>query len=145
MRVHSGEKPYDCRVCGKRFSERSNQARHMLIHSDEKPHKCSVCDKTFIQKNHLTTHQRLKHHMCPVCEERFTDDESLEEHLRTHVEDGTVDKSVLKPYSWSAQRPYSCSDCGKGFKFCDQRFTDDEKLKEHLRTHRTEPYIRTYS
>ena len=32
MRVHTGEKPFECHVCHRRFSEKENLKRHFLIH-----------------------------------------------------------------------------------------------------------------
>ena len=47
MRIHTNEKPYECDVCEKRFSDSGNLKKHMRIHTNEKPYECDVCDKAF--------------------------------------------------------------------------------------------------
>lgn len=55
LRTHTGEKPYQCKICGRQFSEQSNMKTHELIHREEKPFLC-VCGKGFVQKRFLRKH-----------------------------------------------------------------------------------------
>ena len=46
-RMHTGEKPYNCKECDSDLTLKSYMIVHMRTHTGEKPHKCTECEKTF--------------------------------------------------------------------------------------------------
>ena len=49
----AGDKPYQCKVCDKYFSQSSDLTVHMRVHTGDKPYQCKVCDKSFSRSSHL--------------------------------------------------------------------------------------------
>nr|XP_020859599.1 zinc finger protein 383-like isoform X2 [Phascolarctos cinereus] len=112
----AGERPFECRSCGKRFKRISCLSRHQKSHAEVKPHLCKECGKDFSQRSYLNEHQRIhtseKPYVCNECGKVFRQRSTLIRHWRTHT----------------GEKPYGCHQCGKAF-------IQQTKLTEHQRIH----------
>ena len=60
-RTHTGDKPLECEICGKRFSESSNLFKHRRTHNVKGMHECQLCGKDFHRLDQLRRHMGTNH------------------------------------------------------------------------------------
>ena len=57
--THTGELPYECDFCDRKFSMRCNKKRHIdEMHIKDKKHECDKCGKKFSRNYHLKRHRK---------------------------------------------------------------------------------------
>ncbi|XP_072317154.1 uncharacterized protein [Eucyclogobius newberryi] len=144
MRIHTKDKPYQCKVCGKSFRFSSYLQQHLIIHTGKRPYKCPDCGRAFAFLQNMKTHQKLhqeKPFRCSYCHKGYSEEIQLKQHLLSHKGDkphrcNICDKTFGLAYqlldhmnTHTGARPHRCE-------VCNRSFTWLSSLLVHRKTHR---------
>ncbi|XP_072295065.1 early growth response protein 1 [Eucyclogobius newberryi] len=107
------ERPYACPVetCDRRFSRSDELTRHIRIHTGQKPFQCRICMRNFSRSDHLTTHIRThtgeKPFACEICGRKFARSDERKRHTKIHLRQ--KDKKAEKAGSVVTAAPVSAA------------------------------------
>ena len=109
---------YRCEICGLQCRNKSGLKTHLRVHTGEKPFRCSLCGRGFARgydmKIHVNSCKKkstwvprkminivhgVRRYRCEICGLQCRNKSGLQTHLRVHT----------------GEKPFRCSLCGRGF------------------------------
>lgn len=110
----SSEKPFECRLCHKRFARKQAMKNHLYAELNLRRHECEFCDKRYNYyshlKEHIITNHGEKEYACVQCGKEFPTRKRFRDHVTLHSND----------------KPFVC-ECGLSFKL--NRYMSKHKKK----------------
>lgn len=88
LRVHSGEKPFECPTCGQKFAQRYVRMKGCFVHRGNSQaniptHEHFRYNMMTHYKGHQGIHRVQSKKKCTICTAKFSKQSSLDEHMES--------------------------------------------------------------
>lgn len=146
--LHTGELPFTCTFCDKKFNRKIALTNHERTHTGERPYPCKYdgCDKSFKTSSDYMKHSRIhtedRKYKCDFenCTSSFKTKSVLKTHMDTHTNNFRFNcqhcskkfrsATNLKNHerTHTGEKPFKC-------KICEKDFREYSTLYRHLKSH----------
>jgi len=113
QKLHTSEKPMQCKMCDKSFPDRYTLKMHKKTHDGEKCFRCDLCPYSSISQRHLESHMLIhtdqKPFRCDQCEQSFRQKQLLKRHQNLYHNPAYVPPTPK-------EKTHECTECNRTFR-----------------------------